>query len=238
MKKILLKIINLWCHYGGAEVLRGISLEVEEGSIVTIIGNNGAGKTTILRTISGLKDATSGEILFQDERIDQKLPQDIVKRGIVHVPEGRALFPYMTVLENLKLGAFLQKNRDQIENNLKKVFEHFPRLEERRYQQAKTLSGGEQQMLAVSRALMANPRLLLLDEPSLGLSPMNVQEIGRIVRTINEKGISIILVEQNARLALKLANRGYVLDSGNLVLHGKAEDLLYSEQVKRIYLGQ
>jgi branched-chain amino acid transport system ATP-binding protein len=235
---MLLKIKDLWCHYGGAEVLKGISLELEEGSIITIIGSNGAGKTTILRTISGLKVPTSGDILFQDERIDRKLPQDIVKRGIVHVPEGRGLFPYMTVLENLKLGAFLQKDRNQISNDLEKVFKHFPRLEERRRQQAKTLSGGEQQMLAVGRALMTNPRLLLLDEPSLGLSPMNVQEIGRIVRSINERGISVILVEQNARLALKLANRGYVLETGSIVLQGEAKELLHSEHVRRAYLGQ
>jgi branched-chain amino acid transport system ATP-binding protein len=235
---MLLKIKDVWCHYGGAEVLKGISLEVEEGSIITIIGSNGAGKTTILRTISGLKAPTSGEISFQDERIDRKLPQDIVRRGIVHVPEGRGLFPYMTVLENLKLGAFLQKDRVQIGNDLEKVFTHFPRLEERKHQQAKTLSGGEQQMLAVGRALMTNPRLLLLDEPSLGLSPMNVQEIGRIVRNINERGISVILVEQNARLALRLANRGYVLETGNIVLQGEAKELLHSEHIKRAYLGQ
>jgi branched-chain amino acid transport system ATP-binding protein len=235
---MLLKIKDLRCHYGGAEVLRGISLEVEEGSIITIIGSNGAGKTTILRTISGLKAPSSGEILFQGERIDRRLPQDIVKRGIVHVPEGRGLFPYMTVLENLKLGAFLQKNRDQIGSDLEKVFNHFPRLQERRGQQAKTLSGGEQQMLAVGRALMSNPSLLLLDEPSLGLSPMNVQEIGRIVRNINERGISVILVEQNARLALGLANRGYVLETGNIVLHGEAEELMHSEHVRKAYLGQ
>jgi branched-chain amino acid transport system ATP-binding protein len=233
-----LKIKNLWCHYGGAEVLKGISLEVEEGSIITIIGSNGAGKTTVLRTISGLKAPSTGEILFQGERIDRKSPQDIVKRGIVHVPEGRGLFHNMTVLENLKLGAFLRTDRDQIGSDLEKVFKHFPRLKERRRQHAKTLSGGEQQMLAIGRALMANPRLLLLDEPSLGLSPMNVQEIGRIVRNVNERGISVILVEQNARLALELANRGYVLETGNIVLQGEAGELLHSEHVRKAYLGQ
>ena len=235
---MLLEIKDLWCHYGGAEVLKGISLEVEEGNIITIIGSNGAGKTTILRTISGLKVPSSGEILFQGERIDRKLPQDIVKRGIIHVPERRGLFPYMTVLENLKLGAFLQKNRSQIGRNLEKVFMHFPRLEERKRQQAKTLSGGEQQMLAVGRALMSNPKLLLLDEPSLGLSPMNVQEIGKIVRDINQRGISVILVEQNARLALGLANRGYVLETGNIVLQGETRELMHSDHVRKAYLGQ
>jgi branched-chain amino acid transport system ATP-binding protein len=235
---MLLKIKDLWCHYGGAEVLRGITLEMEEDSIITIIGSNGAGKTTILRTISGLKARSSGEILFQGERIDRKLPQDIVRRRIVHVPEGRALFPYMTVLENLKLGAFLRKDREQIAIDLEKVFKHFPRLKERTNQKAKTLSGGEQQMLAIGRALMSNPKLLLLDEPSLGLSPMMVQEIGSIVRNINERGISVILVEQNARLALGLAKRGYVLETGSIVLQGEAIDLLHSDHVRKAYLGQ
>jgi branched-chain amino acid transport system ATP-binding protein len=235
---MLLEIKELWCHYGGAEVLKGISLEVEEGSIVTIIGSNGAGKTTILRSISGLKTPSSGEIWFQGERIDRRLPQDIVRRGVVQVPEGRGLFPFMTVLENLKLGAFLQKDRKQVSEGLKTVFEHFPRLEERRRQQAKTLSGGEQQMLAVGRALMSDPKLLLLDEPSLGLSPMNVLEIGRIVQNINERGISVILVEQNARLALGLANYGYVLETGEIVLHDKASALMGSEHVRKAYLGQ
>ena len=235
---MLLKLKDLWCHYGGAEVLKGITLEVEEDSIITIIGSNGAGKTTILRTISGLKARSSGEILFQGERIDRKLPQDIVRRRIVHVPEGRALFPYMTVVENLKLGAFLRKDREQIAIDLEKVFKHFPRLKERTNQKAKTLSGGEQQMLAIGRALMSNPKLLLLDEPSLGLSPMMVQEIGSIVRNINERGISVILVEQNARLALGLAKRGYVLETGSIVLQGEAIDLLHSDHVRKAYLGQ
>jgi branched-chain amino acid transport system ATP-binding protein len=235
---MLLKIKDLWCHYGGAEILKGINLEIEEGSVITIIGSNGAGKTTILRTISGLKTPSDGEILFQGERIDRKLPQDIVKLGIVHVPEGRALFPYMTVLENLKLGAFLKKEQEQVESELEKVFEHFPILKERKRQQARTLSGGEQQMLAIGRALMCQPRLLLMDEPSLGLSPMNVREIGKIVRDINRRGISVILVEQNARLALGLAKRGYVLETGSIVLHGKASELMHSERVRKAYLGQ
>jgi branched-chain amino acid transport system ATP-binding protein len=235
---MLLELKDLWCHYGGAEILKGITLEVEEGRIITIIGSNGAGKTTILRSISGLKTPSSGEILFQGERIDREPPQDIVRRGVVHVPQGSALFPYMTVLENLRIGAFLQKDREQIKSELEKVFKHFPVLKERERQQARTLSGGEQQLLAIGRALMCRPRLLLMDEPSLGLSPMNVQEIGRIIRDINGRGISVILVEQNARLALRLANHGYVLETGNIVLQGETKELLRSEHIRKAFLGQ
>lgn len=235
---MLFRIKDLWCHYGGAEVLKGITLDMEQGDTITIIGANGAGKTTILRTISGLKIPTSGEVFFQDERIDRKSPQAIVRKGIVHIPEGRDLFPYMTVRENLNMGTFLRRDRAQIGIDLEKVFEHFPVLKKRARQQARTLSGGEQQMLAIGRALMSNPKLLLLDEPSLGLSPMNVQEIGRIVRDIKKEGISVILVEQNAKLALGLANRGYVLETGEIVLHGEAAELMHSEHVKRAYLGR
>ncbi len=199
---MLLEIKDLWCHYGGAEVLKGVSLDIGEGSIVTIIGSNGAGKTTILRATSGLKQPTSGSISFLGERIDRLSPQEIVRKGIVQVPEGKQLFPYLSVMENLKLGGFLQKDRNQMRRSLEEVFTHFPRLKERRRQKAKTLSGGEQQMLAIGRALMGNPKLLLLDEPSLGLSPMNVLEIGKIVRSINTKGISVVLVEQNAKTGL------------------------------------
>jgi branched-chain amino acid transport system ATP-binding protein len=232
------EIKDLWCHYGGAEVLKGISLKVEEGETVTIIGSNGAGKTTILRTISGLKVLSSGEISFKGERVNGKLAQDIVKMGIIHVPEERALFPYMTVLENLKLGAYLERDRKQIDARLENVYEHFPILKNRAHQRAKTLSGGEQQMLAIGRALMGNPKLILLDEPSLGLSPMNVMEIARIIVSIKEIGISVILVEQNARLALKSADRAYLLETGNIVLDGKADELMHSEHVKRAYLGE
>jgi branched-chain amino acid transport system ATP-binding protein len=235
---MLLEIKDLRVRYGGAEVLKGISLEVGGGEIVTLIGSNGAGKTTILRTISGLKIPTAGEIWFENKRIDRNLPQDTVKQGITHVPEGRDLFPYMTVLENLKLGAFLRKDREQINRDLEELFEHFPVLKERKQQQAKTLSGGEQQVLAIARALMGSPKLLLLDEPSLGLSPMNVREIGRIVHDINQRGVSVLLVEQNARLALGVAHRGYVLETGDIVLQGKGDDLLRDERVKRAYLGQ
>ena len=235
---MLFSIKDLWCYYGGAEILRGISLDVDQGDIITIIGNNGAGKTTILRTISGLKTPKSGEIWFQDKRIDQKSPQDIVRQGIVHVPERKALFPQMTVQENLFLGAFLRKDRNQINADLEQVFIHFPILKERKRQKAKTLSGGEQQMLAVGRALMSNPKLMLLDEPSLGLSPMNVREIGNIVRNINNRGISVILVEQNARLALGLARYAYILETGNIILQGEAKELMNSDHVRKAYLGQ
>lgn len=235
---MILEISGLSVRYGGAEVLKGISLEMEEGEIVSIIGSNGAGKTTILKTISGLKAATAGEIWFEGKRIDKTLPQKVVKYGIGHVPEGRDLFPYMTVLENLKLGAFLREDKTQINKDLEEMFEHFPVLKARRRQQAGTLSGGEQQMLAIARALMGSPTLLLMDEPSIGLAPMVVQEISKIALDINKSGTSILLVEQNARLALRLAHRGYVLETGSFVLHGKGEELLHDERVKRAYLGQ
>ncbi len=225
-------------RYGGAEVLKTVSLEVHEGEIVTLIGSNGAGKTTTLRTISGLKIPTSGEIWFEGKRIDRILPQEIVKMGIGHGPQGRALFPYISVLENLRLGSYLRRDRDRIHKDLEMIFEHFPKLRERKRQQAGTLSGGEQQMLVIGRALMGKPRLLMLDEPSLGLSPLIIQEIGRVVLEINRDGTSVLLVEQNARLALKLAHRGYVLETGTVVLQGKTEDLLSDERVKRAYLGQ
>jgi len=235
---MLFEIKDLKVHYGGAEALKGISLEVEEGEIVTLIGSNGAGKTTTLRAISGLKRPTSGEIWFEGRRIDQMSPQDVVRIGIIHVPQGRELFPYMSVSENLRLGAFLQRDRGKIKKDLENLLEYFPRLKERSRQQAGTLSGGEQQMLAIACALMGNSRLLLLDEPSSGLSPIMVKEIGKIVSDINQRGTSILLVEQNARLALGLANRGYVLETGNIVLHGEAKELMHSEHVKKAYLGQ
>jgi branched-chain amino acid transport system ATP-binding protein len=235
---MLLEVKDLWVHYGRAEALKGISCGVEEGTIVALIGSNGAGKTTTLRTISGLNSPTAGEIWFKNKRIDCSLPHDIIKQGIGHAPEGRAVFPYMSVLENLRLGAFLRKDREQVGKDLEDLFKHFPVLKERKRQQARTLSGGEQQMLDIACALMAKPELLLLDEPSLGLSPMNVQEIGRIVHDINERGVSVILVEQNARLALELAHKGYVLETGSIVLEGDAKELMRSEHVKRAYLGE
>lgn len=235
---MLFEVKGLKVRYEGAEVLKGISLGLEDGEIVTLIGSNGAGKTTTLRAISGLKPPDAGEIWFQGRRIDRMSPQDIVAMGIVHVPQERNLFPYMSVLENLRLGAFLRKDRNRINNDVANLLERFPKLKERSRQQAGTLSGGEQQMLSIACALMGHPRLLLMDEPSSGLSPIMVTKIGRIVTEINASGTSILLVEQNARLALRLANRGYVLETGNIVLHGNAKYLLHSEHVKRAYLGQ
>jgi branched-chain amino acid transport system ATP-binding protein len=234
---MLLEIKNLRVRYAGAEVLKGISCEVEEGSIVTFLGSNGAGKTTTLRAITGLKAPDSGEIWFDGKRIDGQPPQKIIKLGIRHVLEGRALFPYMSVMENLKVGAFLQRDRKQMDANLRDIFAHFPRLNERQGQQARTLSGGEQQMLTIARALMGSPRLLLLDEPSLGLSPMMVREIGNIVRDIHSRGVTVLLVEQNARLALGLAESCYVLATGSVAISGPASELVNSDLVRKAYLG-
>jgi branched-chain amino acid transport system ATP-binding protein len=234
---MLLEVKNLWVRYEGAEVLKGISCSIDEGTIVTFLGSNGAGKSTTIRAICGLKAPDSGEIWFNGERIDGEAPQNIIKKGIGHVLEGRALFPYMTVLENLKVGAFKQKDKKLIEKNLKEIYEHFPRLEERKQQQARTLSGGEQQMLAIARALMGNPKLLLLDEPTLGLSPMMVSQIGKIVREIHQRGVSVILVEQNARLALGVAHQCFVFETGNITLCGATEDLKNNDEVRRCYMG-
>jgi branched-chain amino acid transport system ATP-binding protein len=234
---MLLEVRNLRVHYGKAEALKGISLGVEEGTIITLIGANGAGKTTTLRTISGLKAPTSGEIWFQGKRIDGMPPNVIVTLGIAHVPEGRRIFAPMTVLENLEMGAYVRKDRHEVARNLERIFEHFPVLKQRRGQQAGSLSGGEQQMLAVARALMASPKLLLMDEPSLGLSPVLVEEVGNIITDINRGGVSIILVEQNARMALMLAHRGYVLEVGSIALEGDAKELANDEHVKKAYLG-
>ena len=235
---MLLEITALTVRYDGAECLKDISLTVENGEIATIIGSNGAGKTTVLRTISGLKRAAAGEIRFQGKRIDATPAQNIVKSGIGHVPQERNLFAYMTVLQNINMGAYLRKEKHRIKKDLEKIFHMFPVLKSRKKQQAGTLSGGEQQMLAIARALMGNPTLLLLDEPSIGLAPMMVREIGRIAVEINQKGTSILIVEQNARLALRLARRGYVLETGNLVLQGQCQDLLDDHRVKKAYLGK
>ncbi len=234
---MLLEIKNLRVRYEGAEVLKGISCSIEEGTIVTFLGSNGAGKSTTVRAICGLKAVDSGEIWFNGERIDGNPPQKIVRRGIGHVLEGRALFPYMTVLENLKVGGFLQKDKKQVDRNLKEIFAHFPILGERQGQQARTLSGGEQQMLAIARALMGNPRLLLLDEPTLGLSPMMVSQIGRIVQEIHDRGVTVVLVEQNARLALGVAHQCYLFETGRIALCGETKDLLDNDQVRQCYLG-
>jgi branched-chain amino acid transport system ATP-binding protein len=234
---MLLEINDLTVHYGGVEALKNVSLEVKEGEIVTLVGGNGAGKSTTLRTISGLKKPSRGRISFKGQRIENLAPQNIVKLGIGHVPEGRNPFPYLTVMENLKLGSFLRHDKNGVNRDLEQQFRHFPVLKERRRQQARTLSGGEQQMLVIARALMGKPGLLLMDEPSLGLAPVMVQEIGRIVLDINKGGTSILIVEQNARLALRLAKKGYVLERGKLILEGNAADLLHSEHVKKAYLG-
>ncbi len=234
---MLFEIKDLKVSYKGAEVLKGISLEIGEGEIVTLVGSNGAGKTTTLRAISGLKTPDAGEIWFKGGRIDRTSPQDIVKMGISHVPQGRWPFPYMSVLENIKLGAYRRKDKKQVDEDLEELFEQFPVLEKRRGQQARTLSGGEQQMLVIARALMSRPEVLLMDEPSLGLAPTMVREIGRIALDINQRGTSVLLVEQNAQLALRVAHKGYVLETGSIVLQGAAEDLLRSGEVKRAYLS-
>ena len=235
---MLLTIKNINVHYGAVHAVKDISLDVEEGSIVTLIGSNGAGKTTIMRTISGLNRPTSGEIWFKGERIDKLPPSKVVKLGIAHVPEGRRVFPYMSVWENLLIGAFTRSDRKKVKEDVDMVYSHFPVLKARHKQEAGTLSGGEQQMLAMGRALMAKPSLLLLDEPSLGLSPLMVSEIEEIVRTLNKTtGVTTMLVEQNARVALRLANSGYVLEVGRVVLQGSAQDLSSNEGVRRAYLG-
>ncbi len=229
---------SLTVQYGGVKAVTDVSIELEEETVGTLIGANGAGKSTILNAISGLLVPTSGEIWFRGERIDGLPSHEIVRRGIVQVPEGRRLFPYMTVLANIKLGAYLRKDKAEIDRDLQKVFTRFPRLKERRKQQAGTLSGGEQQMLATARALLAKPVLLLMDEPSLGLAPIMVQEIAKIVKDINKQDkVGIILVEQNSYMALNLASKAYVLEIGRVALEGKAQDLLNNEHVKKAYLG-
>lgn len=234
---MLLEIKDLWVHYGKAEALKGISLEVEEGSIITLIGANGAGKTTTLRTISGLQNITSGEIWYQGKRIDQLSPHQIVRLGIAHVPEGRQLFYSLSVLQNLEMGGFLLKKKSYLKKNIKSMIEHFPNLKDRLKHQATQLSGGEQQMVAVSRALMSNPKLLLMDEPSIGLSPIMVSEVAKIITQISESGVSILLVEQNARMALRLANNAYVLEVGKIALSGNAQMVAKNGYVTEAYLG-
>ena len=234
---MLLEVKDINVHYQKVQAVTNISIQIDEGQIVTLIGANGAGKSTMLRTISGLKRATSGGIWFDGEPIDQLAPEQIVRMGIAHVPEGRQLFPDLSVNENLLSGAYLRKDRERIARDLEEVHEHFPILKERRDQKAKTLSGGEQQMVAIGRALMSSPRLILMDEPSLGLSPVLVQEVAKIIREINIKGVPVILVEQNAELALNLADYCYVLETGRITLEGKAKDLHENEHVRRAYLG-
>ena len=234
---MLLRVEDAAVHYKKVAALKGISISVPEGGIVTIIGANGAGKTTTLRAISGLAKLSQGEIWFDQNRIDGLPPEKIVALGIAHVPEGRRVFPDLSVEENLRTGAFLRKDKEAVEADLQSVFERFPRLKERRRQWAKTLSGGEQQMLAIGRALMSKPRLLLLDEPSMGLAPVIVQEIARIVEEISEQGVPVILVEQNAELALQLADHAYVLETGRMALEGPASELHENDHVRQAYLG-
>ena len=233
----LLKINDINVYYGAIHAIKGISLEVNEGEIVTLIGANGAGKSTTLRTISGLLKPKTGSIEFEGKNIAGVADQNIVKAGISQVPEGRRVFAEMTVMENLELGAFIRKDKDGIAKDLKMVFERFPRLEERINQQAGTLSGGEQQMLAMGRALMSRPRLLLLDEPSMGLAPLLIKEIFSIIQDINKAGTTVLLVEQNANMALSIANRAYVLETGRITLSGDAKELAASEDVRKAYLG-
>ena len=234
---MLLEVKNLRIHYDKVEAVKGISLSVGEGSISTLIGANGAGKTSILKAISGLIKSSSGEIRFEGKRINGLPAHKIVGLGIAHVPEGRRLFKLMTVKHNLRIGAYLQKEKRELEKSFHQVYQHFPRLRERQNQLAKTLSGGEQQMVAMGRALMARPKIILLDEPSLGLDPKMVAEIAKIIRSFKETGFSVVLVEQNASLALKLADRGYVLETGNIALEGDSEELIDNEYVKKAYLG-
>jgi branched-chain amino acid transport system ATP-binding protein len=234
---MLLEVRNLHVHYQKVAALKGISLQVPSGGIVTIIGANGAGKSTTLRAISGLTRPSSGEIHFNGERIDNLPPEKIVARGIAHVPEGRRIFPDLSVEENLRIGAFLRTDKGKIESDIDGIFQRFPRLKERRTQWARTLSGGEQQMVAIGRALMSGPKLLLLDEPSMGLSPVLVQEMARIVADIAETGVPVVLVEQNAGLALRLASYAYVLEIGTVAIEGKAADLKANDHVRRAYLG-
>jgi branched-chain amino acid transport system ATP-binding protein len=234
----ILEIEDIHTYYGSIHALKGISLTVNEGEIVTLLGANGAGKSTTLRSINGLNRPRQGSIRFQGRDITNEAPHEIVKRGIAQSPEGRRLFPRMTVTENLEMGAFQRKDKSEFKQDMERVFELFPRLQERRNQKAGTMSGGEQQMCAMGRALMARPKLLLLDEPSLGLAPIFVERIFDIVRQINEQGTSILLVEQNALMALDNANRGYVLETGTIVLADSAESLKTNEQVRKTYLGE
>lgn len=233
----MLEVKDLHVHYGTVEAVKGVSFEVSAGSIVSLIGANGAGKSTILRSLTGLVPASGGDIRFLDDSLVGFAPHQIVHLGIAHVPEGRRLFPKMTVLENLRMGAYLQSNKADVAAALEMIYTHFPILKARSQQKAGSMSGGEQQMLAMARALMSRPKLLLLDEPSMGLSPIMTAEIGKIIQQINALDVSIVLVEQNAMLALTLAQYGYVLETGSIVMHGKAHELLQDEGVKKAYLG-
>ena len=234
----LLEIKDLEVNYGVIKAIKGVSFDVNEGEIIALIGANGAGKTTILHTITGLIQAKKGSIVFDGKELTKTPPHKIVSMGMAHVPEGRRIFQQLSVLENLKLGAYTRKDKSEIASTLKMVYERFPRLEERKNQVAGTLSGGEQQMLAMGRALMSKPRIILMDEPSMGLSPLLVSEIFDIIEVINESGTTVLLVEQNAKKALSIADRAYVLETGKITLSGDAKDLINDESVKKAYLGE
>ncbi|HEX3031413.1 MAG TPA: ABC transporter ATP-binding protein [Bacillota bacterium] len=234
----MLKVENLSVNYGAISALKDVCCDVEQGEIVALIGANGAGKTTLLNSISGIVTPKAGSIVFKGQDITKVPPHTVVKLGLSQVPEGRQVFPDMSVLENLELGAYIRSDKEGIQEDLNKVFQRFPRLEERKKQMAKTLSGGEQQMLAMGRALMARPELLLMDEPSMGLAPLLVEEIFNIIRDINKSGTTILLVEQNAHMALSIANRAYVLETGEIVLKGAASDLAANPEVRKAYLGE
>ncbi|MEW6663971.1 MAG: ABC transporter ATP-binding protein [Thermodesulfobacteriota bacterium] len=234
---MLLELRDVVVRYGKATALQGISMDIPQDEVVTLIGSNGAGKTTTLRAISGLNIPDSGEIRFRGRRINGVEPHEIVRMGVAHVPEGRRVFGPMSVEENLELGAYLRRDRSEMARDFGRIYESFPRLKERRRQAAGSLSGGEQQMLAIARALMTSPSVILLDEPSLGLSPILVREVGRIISRINGQGVTVILIEQNARMALRLAHRAYILELGKIILQGNARDLAGNEAVKKAYLG-
>ena len=234
----MLKVRDLVVAYGGIEALKGISVDVPDGQIVTLIGANGAGKSTLLRTIMGLVKPRSGSVEYNEENIKGLNSQHIVSRGITLVPEGRRVFPNLTVLENLRIGAYLRKDEEGIAKDIKRIYELFPRLEERNWQMAGTLSGGEQQMLALGRALMSRPKLIMMDEPSLGLAPLVIKDIFNIIRRINESGTTVLLVEQNANMALKVAHHAYVLETGRIKTEGSGRELLENEEIKEAYLGK
>lgn len=233
----MLTVNDLHVHYGVIEALKGVSIEVNQGEIVSLIGANGAGKTTMLHAISGIVAKSGGDILFEGQSLAKTKAKDIVKTGLIQVPEGRRVFTGLSVYENLMMGAFLRKDKQAIQKELAHVYQLFPRLEERKNQDAATLSGGEQQMLAMGRALMAKPKLLLLDEPSMGLAPILVKEIFNIITQINQEGVTVLLIEQNAKMALSIASRAYVIETGKIVLTGTGQELLNSADVQKAYLG-
>lgn len=233
----MLEVKNLSVHYGMIQAVRNVDFTVNEGEIVSLIGANGAGKSTILKTLSGLIHPSEGEILYLGENIASTSAKKIVEKGLVQVPEGRHVFPGLTVKENLELGAFLRKDKEEIQKDMEAVFERFPILKERKDQDAQTLSGGEQQMLAMGRALMSCPKLLLLDEPSMGLAPIFIREIFKIIQEIQKTGTTVLLIEQNAKMALSISNRAYVLETGSVVLSGTGQELLESDEIQKAYLG-